>query len=139
MDELKEVPIFSGMGTKGLVRVLSSLERQHFLKGTTIIQQGDPGDSFYIIRRGNVEVDLVRGGKPSIRIAQLGPKEGFGEMALLTGEPRAATVVAETDVEAWRISKEAFDGLLSENLSLALHLNRVLSQRLQALQKRLVP
>ena len=86
-----------------------------------------------------MEVALVRGGKPSIRIAQLGPKEGFGEMAPLTGEPRAATVLAETDVEAWRISKESFDGLLSENLSLALHLNRVLSQRLQALQKRLVP
>ena len=58
-------------------------------------------------------------------------------MALLTGQPRSATVVASTEVEAWRLPKEAFQRLLEENLSLAFYFNRVLSQRLMALQERI--
>ena len=86
-----------------------------------------------------MEVVLERGEDQGLVVAELGPKEGFGEMALLTDQPRSATVTASTDVDTWSLSATAFQVLLSENLSLALHFNRILSQRLRTLQERIVP
>ena len=137
--ELKEVPIFSGLGSKNLIKVAASLELRHFERGSTILKQGGPGDSFHILRQGKVQVVLERDGSPFASVAELGPGEGFGEMALLTGQPRSATVIALTDVETWSLPKVAFEGLLSENLSLALYFNRSLAERLTALQERLIP
>ena len=139
IEELKAVPFFSELGAKSLERVIPFLEPQQFLNGSKIVGEGDEGDSFYIIRSGRVNV-VVRGvvGK-EVPIAELGPKEGFGEMALLTGQPRSASVVAATDLQLWRLSKEAFQGLLNENLSISLYFNRILSQRLQAFRERVYP
>ena len=86
-----------------------------------------------------MQVVLERDRVPPSPVAELGSGEGFGEIALLTGQPRSATVIALTDVETWSIPKDAFDVLVSENLSLGLYFNRVLSQRLRALQEWLVP
>ena len=133
VDELKKVPFFSDMGSKSLVKVIPALEQQGFPGGATIIKQGEEGDSFYIIRSGNVEVVLEGEGGSSTPIAQLGPGEGFGEMALLRDEPRYASVTATTDLETWRLPKAAFQGLLSQNLSLAVYFHRIVDQRLQVL------
>ena len=137
--ELMEVPLFAGLGPKILVKIIPALNREYFSGGSTILKQGDPGDSFYIIRRGAVRVTLERQNRQTVTIAELGDKEGFGEMALLTDQPRSATVVALEDVEAWSLTKTAFHGLLSENLSLALYVNRILSQRLRTIQDRILP
>ena len=59
-------------------------------------------------------------------------------MALLTGRPRSATVVTRSDTEVWRLHKADFDELASENLSLAVYFNRTLSERLLALQDKIV-
>ena len=104
-----------------------------------IVKQGDDGDSFYIIKDGSVLVVLERGSKPRIALAQLGPKNIFGEMALLTGQPRSASVIAQTEVDVWRLPKPEFDRLLSESLSLALYFGRIVSQRLATLQVKLIP
>jgi len=98
VQELKEVPVFAGLGPKNLVKVVTALERRTYQRGTVIVRQGDPGDSFYIIRNGNVQVILERPGRAPSAIASLGPNDGFGEMSLLTGEPRSANVLAETDL-----------------------------------------
>ena len=98
-DELKEVPMLAGLGTKSLARIVAALEPRSFQPGSTIVKQGEPGDSFYIVRSGSVQVMLEREGTPAITVAELGPREGFGEMALLTDQPRSASVVAVTDVE----------------------------------------
>ena len=138
-DELKEVPFFAGLGSKSLAKLMSGLEQRRFPEGSTIVKQGDAGDAFYVVRSGTVRVVLERGGMPGIQIATLGPKDGFGEMALLTDQPRSASVLALTDVETWRLSKVAFEGLLEESLSLAVYFNRILSRRLSAVQKKIVP
>ena len=139
INELKRIPFFSELGSKTLVKVIPSLQGRIFAKGTTIINQGDPGDSFYIIRTGGVDVLLERAGRPAITVAQLGALEGFGEMALLTGQPRSASVVATSNVEAWCLPQDAFSALLSENVSLALYFNRILTQRLRTLQEEVIP
>ena len=137
IEGLREVPCFSGLGPKSLVKIVPALEQQQYPRGSRIIKQGEPGDSFYILTSGNAQVVLERPGRPDTPIAPLGPSDGFGEMALLTDQPRSANVVAMTDVEVWRLPKEAFDGLLEENLSLAIYFNRILAQRLRALQERI--
>ena len=137
--ELKEVPFFSGLGSKSLIKLIPALQQQSFAKGATIMKQGDEGNSFYIIRTGNVQVMLDRSSGPSIAVAQLSTGEGFGEMALLNDQRRIASIVATTDVNVWWLPKEAFQALLGENLSLALYFNRVLIQRLSSLQAKIIP
>ena len=132
-EELREIPVFAGLGPPSLLRLQSSLELQSYPAGTTIVEQGHEGDSFYVIKNGTVKVVLDGLGGRSIQVATLGAKERFGEMALLTGERRSANVVAMTDVHVWRLSRVAFDSLLGESVSLAIYFNRILSQRLKAL------
>ena len=137
VEELKKVPVFAEFGTKNLVKILHVLEQCQFPRGSTIIKQGDEGDSFYVIRRGKVEIVLGRGAEESITVAKLGPMEGFGEMALLSGKPRSANVVAVTDVETWRLPKADFEALLSENISMGIYFGRIVTRRLIALQNRI--
>ena len=82
ISEFQQVPVFSSMGAKNLLKVLPTLEQMHFAKGSKILNQGDEGDSFYVIRSGQVKVELQMKSGPNLSVARLGPKEGFGEMAL---------------------------------------------------------
>ena len=78
-------------------------------------------------------------GGREVPIALLGPREGFGEMALLTDQPRFATVVALTDLEVWRVPKPAFEQLLSADRSLSIYFNEILGQRISGLNERRYP
>lgn len=85
--------------------------------GDVIIQQGDPAEYYYLIRTGHARVSRTApGGGPSLELAVLGPGEGFGEEALLTGELRNATVTMLTDGTLMRLSREDFDTLLKTPL-----------------------
>ena len=101
VNELKEILFFAGLGHKSLTRIIPSLEEVSYSRRSTIIRQGEVGDSFYVIRSGNVRVVREVDDAAPTHLAELGPNEGFGEMALLTDEPRSAMVVAKTDVEVW--------------------------------------
>ena len=137
VEELREIPVFAGLGPPSLLRLQSSLELHSYPPGAAIVKQGHDGDSFYVIRKGTVKVVLDGLGGQSIPVATLGAKEGFGEMALLTGQRRSANVVAMTDVQVWRLSRAAFDAILGESVSLSIYFNRILSHRLKDLQERL--
>jgi putative ABC transport system ATP-binding protein len=71
------------------------------------MRQGDPGDKFYLIRRGRVAV-LVDAGQGPQKVIELGRQDFFGDRALLTDKPRNATVVALEPVEAYTIGRETF-------------------------------
>ena len=140
VEELSRVPFFAELASKSLVKILPALEGRISPKGATIVKQGDEGDSFYIVRSGSVQVVLEREGRPDVPVAVLGPGEGFGEMALLTGgQRRSATVIASTDTEAWCLSRQGFEELLSENLSLSLYFTRIMTRRITAMQEKIVP
>ena len=139
VDELKRVPFFVGLGSKSLAKILPALKSQTYDSGTPIVEQGGPPDSFHIIRTGKVKVVIRRERGSDIAVAELGPGEAFGEMALLTNQPRSATVVASTEVETWLLPREPFTELIAEHPSLALYFNRILSQRLRSLQERVLP
>jgi CRP-like cAMP-binding protein/Zn-dependent protease len=84
------------------------LQAVAFEPGAPIIREGEPGDAFYIIRRGQVEVVAARADGSEYRISTLGAGDAFGEQALLTSEPRSATVRALEPVEVLRLTREDF-------------------------------
>ncbi|MGH7769869.1 MAG: SLC13 family permease [Candidatus Binatia bacterium] len=129
-DAIRKIPLFSALSREDVAKVLGKLEEKSFPTGTTIFSQGDKGDAFYFIHAGAVEVVLQSGGGRSETIAVLGPQDWFGEMALLSGEPRSATIVTVKDTTLWRLSREAWDELIEKHPVWLLHFCALLSKRL---------
>ncbi|MDQ3133923.1 MAG: mechanosensitive ion channel family protein [Acidobacteriota bacterium] len=101
-----------------------------FVKGEAITRQGAEAHWLYIIRKGEAEVRVkVQDGELTERVAILGVGNFFGEMGLLTGEPRAATVIALTDVECYRVNKEIFQEGLRQRPEIAQDISNILARR----------
>src|SRR5919198_2924932 len=86
---LRSVPLFREVPAVDLVAIFRPLDEVGLPAGTVLCRRGEPGDRFYIIKEGAVEVRLGLG-PTGVSIRRLGPGDCFGEMALLTGEPRSA-------------------------------------------------
>jgi CRP-like cAMP-binding protein len=97
-------------------------------RGETVVHQGEGGDSLFIVLRGNREVRLD--GK---KVGELSGGEFFGEMSLLTGEKRHATVVAAGEVRLIEVSKEALSPVISSHPSILTGLSECLERRLEQL------
>ncbi len=125
---LRSAEIFNQLSGEALVWLAQVAQELHVTPGERFIQQGDPGDSLYIIVAGQVDVTLESGKK----IESLGEKRVIGEMALFSKRHRMANCVAVTDVTLLRISREDFHALLSERSELALGVIEILAHRLEA-------
>jgi CRP/FNR family transcriptional regulator, cyclic AMP receptor protein len=131
-ETLREIPLFADLPDRQLRRVARLAILAEFRAGTTIVREGARGHSFFVIVAGRARVE--RGGAVSARLAS---GDGFGEMALLDGEPRSATVVAETDIAALRIAADPFRALLRREPAIAVALLRTLSLRVRRLERTL--
>ena len=96
---------------------------------TRIVSAGEPGDAFYVLLVGRAEVKRGRG-RPKIEI---GPGAYFGEMALLDGAPRSATVVATTETICLMLARKRFQQVLKDEPAVAYALLRTLASRLREL------
>ena len=134
-DTIRAIPIFSGLSREDVAKVLGRMEETFFVAGTTIFSQGDQGDAFYLIQSGAVQVVLESGNGKSEIVAVLGPKDWFGEMALLSGEPRSATIFALKPTTLWRLSREAWDDLIDKHPTWLLQFCATLSKRLSHLDR----
>lgn len=108
-----EIPILSGLDRINLAKLIPNFEQVQVNSGEIVFRQGEVGDALYIIIDGIVRVYLEPGGR-SREIACLGPGECFGEMALLTGEPRSADIQAMTDLILLRLAKDRFEHLIKQ-------------------------
>ena len=100
--------------------------------GQTLFEQGASGDALYTLVSGAVGVSVRdHAGRPT-RIARLRPPETFGEMALLSDAPRAATVMALRDSHLLKLTREAFEGVIAEHPHTLLYFARMLADRLRA-------
>ncbi len=106
---LRPVPIFRGLTKVALLQVARRAVEVSYPPDSVIVQEGDPGDSLCIICRGTVAV--MKGERV---IAHLESGDFFGEISLIDGEPRSATVIATDDVELLTLSADAFDTLLND-------------------------
>jgi CRP/FNR family transcriptional regulator, cyclic AMP receptor protein len=119
VDLLGRVPLFAGLSRTHRSRIGELTEDGVYHAGRVIVKRGDPGKAFYVIVDGLVKV--VRGKIVTAQAeAELGPGDFFGELALLDGGRRAATVVAATPMRAIRIQRSAFRRLLREEPEIAL-------------------
>jgi CRP-like cAMP-binding protein len=119
IDLLARVPVFAGLSRAHRRRVAELTEDAAYNAGRVIVKRNDPARAFYVIVDGRAKV--VKGKIVTARAeAELGPGEFFGELALLDGGRRAATVVAATPMRAIRIQRSAFCRLLREEPEIAL-------------------
>ncbi len=125
---LQQAYFLQYMSPKELDKLMTCLRAVRVFKGYEIIRQGDPDDAFYLIASGRVSVWLNKGSQ-RVRVAGLRSDEYFGEMALISNEPRNATVVAEMLTELFILEKHNFDNLLMKNPSIAQKLRMAHEQR----------
>ncbi len=127
---LQRVPLFSGFNEHELRRVAELSRIAEAAAGTAITQIGEPGDSFFIIIDGTVAVRTPVGAG-----SQLQPGDFFGEMSLLDGEPRSATIVATTDLRLLIVDRSHFWRLLDEAPDLVRGMLTILSRRVRRLEQ----
>jgi putative ABC transport system ATP-binding protein len=125
---LVQCPIFTRLTPRTLTEVADQVIPEKHPAGAVIVRQGDPGDKFYIVKRGSVEV-IVDDGAARRTVATLGKGDFFGEAALLTGAPRNATVVAKEDLEVYTLGKEPFQAVLQASASFEEELRKALFER----------
>src|SRR6266436_7856828 len=126
IERLKEVPLFEGCSKRQL-RSLAKIARVFDVAADTVLTRaGEPGDEFFLIVAGTARVDVS-----TEKHVPLHPGEFFGEMSLLDGGPRSATVVAETPVRLLVISRRHFSVLLQDVPGLTQSLLMTLSRRVR--------
>jgi CRP-like cAMP-binding protein len=122
------VDIFNPLTAAERDRLAACLELAAFGRGEEIIRQGEQGDSLFIILRGQVEVRVSSGGQEEV-VDTLGDGSIFGEMSLLTGAPRSATVLAIDDVQVVPVTVAAFRRIVAENPAVLDAVTSVVSRR----------
>ncbi|KPJ54300.1 hypothetical protein AMJ39_00700 [candidate division TA06 bacterium DG_24] len=135
---LKRVEIFAPLSEDELARISRQLRLGRFARGETLVTQGEPGDSFYIIVSGEVSVTVRDAEGHSAEVARLGDGSFFGEMSLLTGAPRNATVTALQDTNVLIVDKAQFATILERNPAIAEELCKILDEREKATRARLL-
>lgn len=126
---LKQAELFSQMTDEELTELAERLRFSRFARGEIISHEGATAHWLYIVASGEAEVYLERpdGGRRVIRTLNQG--SFFGEMGLMTGAPRTASVVAQTDVECYRLDKERFEEILRARPAIAEGMSQVLATR----------
>jgi CRP-like cAMP-binding protein len=135
LEMLRGVDLFSVLSEEEIAEVAERLQYAPFARGDVITKQGNVAHWLYIVAFGEVEVRYEpAAGGPQV-LATLRSGQFFGEMALLTGDARSATVVAKSDVECYRLDRAGFQGLLLSRPEIAEGMSRVISSRKPELEK----
>lgn len=129
---LAKVPLFASCTPEEIERIASAAQENAFDAGQLIITQGTPGQAFYLVLSGRVEI--LRDGRS---LGAYGPGDFFGEMSLLDNAPRSATIRAIEDTRCLMLSSWDFKSVLEEHPSIAVKLLEVLSRRLRVADERL--
>jgi len=124
LELMKKVPLFEHCSKKDLQRIAELADELPLSAGRVLIEEGERGREFFVLVDGTV--DVRRKGR---KVTTLGPGDFFGEMALLSRAPRAATVTAATDVTVLVISDRAFVDLLDRMPELWVKVARALAER----------
>lgn len=130
VDALRRVPLFQPIEPRRLKLLAFTSERLQFNPGQDIVTQGDPGDAAYIILSGEADV-LINNNGEMIPVARLDDNAVIGEIAILTGVPRTATVRAVGELTALRIGKDTFFKLITDIPDIGMEIMKELARRLE--------
>ena len=129
VGRLERIDILSPLPPAARESIAAAAHVHTFAKGETILSRGAEGNSMFVLHEGNVSVRV-----DEVEVARLGEGDFFGEMALLTGEKRAADIVALTDVIAVEITKDALQQVLHDNVELAHAISTKVMERRDAIE-----
>jgi CRP/FNR family cyclic AMP-dependent transcriptional regulator len=128
-DVLEDVPLFAGLSKRHLRKVAGLGYERRVPAHTAVVRAGGRGDAFFVILDGSASVR-----RPGKRTVVLRPGDFFGELALLDGSPRTATVEADTDMLLMWIARSEFGKLLKSEPLVAVQMLQTLAQRLRAVE-----
>jgi small-conductance mechanosensitive channel/CRP-like cAMP-binding protein len=128
VDMLRRVPLLAPLDDAELERLAGCARRITFGAGEVIVREREPGDSFYVIVQGRADVVLGTDGAARV-VGGLMPHDVFGEMSLLTGEPRTATVRAATDMVVLVVGHDAFKDIISADPAILDPLSEIATRR----------
>ena len=134
---LARVPLFYRLSAGQLAAISRKMGERRYAAGAEIVRQGEEGLSLYVILEGDVRVQRTGTSADEVDLATIGPGGFFGEMTLLDGLPRSATVVAVTDVRCALLPRWVLEDVIRGNPSVALDMLSVLSRRLRATERML--
>lgn len=133
-EYLSHVPIFAPLSGEEINKLAQASTRRVFAPGEVIVRKGHEGGSMFVVVRGSVKVQLPDGvGFKTINT--LGADEFFGEMSLLTGEPRTANVIAEEETDVLQIRKSAIKPLFEANPELMTSISEIVEERRKLLNE----
>jgi CRP/FNR family transcriptional regulator, cyclic AMP receptor protein len=129
VEVLRNIPLFAKVEPAKLKLLAFTSERLEYMSGDELFHQGDYGDAAYIILEGeaNVLVDTPQG---AVKVATLGRNDIIGEIAVLCDVPRTATVVAQSNLETLRVSKDGFFHLVTQFPQVAIEVMSEIASRL---------
>jgi CRP-like cAMP-binding protein len=123
---LRKVPLFAGLERRDLEEIAGSMRERRIGSGQTVVEQGAGGAGFFVIEDG--EADVFVDGEQR---GTVGPGDYFGEIALLTGSDRTATITATTDMLLYGMTSWDFKPLVESNATIAWKLLTAMAQKLQ--------
>jgi CRP-like cAMP-binding protein len=106
--ELREVPLFSEMDEQEVAGIRAIMQEMKFKAGQVIIREGETGDLFYVITEGHAEILIHDADGAELLLHEVGPGDFFGELSMLTNEPRAARVRAVDQVSTLALERADF-------------------------------
>ncbi len=128
LDAIGKVDVLTTLGEEERLKLAEAIRRQPFAAGEAMTREGDRDDGMYMIVSGEAAV-RIGAGDAAREVARLKPGQFFGEMSLVTGEPRSANVVAVTEVQTYRVDKATFEELVRSRPELADAIAEVLTER----------
>ncbi|MEN6615455.1 MAG: ATPase, T2SS/T4P/T4SS family [Syntrophorhabdus sp.] len=137
---LKNTDIFRELPEQDITRLATRLQERTYPANMAIVREGSPGDAMFMIVTGKVE---IRKRAPDsdfdVTITSMGNDGCFGEMALLTGNPRSATVMAVDSTKVLVLKKDDFDILLNEHQTLSAGISRIVAERIENMRNQKIP
>ena len=125
---LRAQPLFQSVNDDNLKLLVTLSTAHHYGRGETIIREGAEGASMFVLIKGEATVSVMQGGQPT-QVAVLHDGDCFGEMSLLTGEKRSASIVAVSDCEVIEVTKPVFAEIFSRDSELLPRLSELLASR----------
>jgi cAMP-dependent protein kinase regulator len=124
-----ETVMFRHLSAEEFREVVSRLTLKHYEEGSLIVSEGDPGDSMFVIVNGEVSVNTTNAKGKQITLANLGDGEFFGEISLLTGRPRTATIITNTNSDLLELTREDYENIVADHPHVADVLKELHHQR----------
>ena len=125
-EVLRKVPLFSGLDNRELEQIANSMRERRVAAGDVVLEQGAGGAGFFVVDEGEADVTV-----DGSSVGTVGPGDYFGEIALLTGSDRTATVTARTDMVCYGMTPWDFKPLVESNSGIAWKLLTAMAQKLR--------